>query len=502
MLAFRRSLIRHILSISVLSVGVFLNSPAPAQHSPARTTGVAARTASNRPFPALFISDIHFDPLHDPGKAKQLSAAPASEWKSIMASAGSPHQQQAFAALQKQCGATGVDTPFTLLQSSLKAMKRWQSDAKFILLSGDLVVHGFECRYSALFPDAMPQDYQAFVLKTMSYVIGELRVQFPGIPIYTALGNNDSGCADYRLDADGDFLAKAAEIVASGLPAAQRAAVSREFSAEGNYSVSMPAPMKDTRLLVLNDIFLSSNYRTCGKERDSKGADEEIAWLNRQLAQARQLRQRVWVMGHIPPGIDPFSTAKQFKDVCNGESPVMFLSSDELPDLMVEYADVVKLGIFAHTHMDEVRLLQQQHPSNQQTHEQSVAVKMVPSISPVHGNLPSVTAATIDPVSAGIQDYTVIVSSNQTGNDAKWTPEYSFDRTYRQTDFSAKVLNMMIDKFRTDNVALLPESEKYLQNYYAGDRAAALSPFWRQYVCVLNNYTAKAYAACICRTGN
>jgi hypothetical protein len=105
-------------------------------------------------------------------------------------------------------------------------------------------------------------------------------------------------------------------------------------------------------------------------------------------------------------------------------------------------------------------------------------------------------------VSAGIQDYTVIVSSNQTGNDAKWTPEYSFDRTYRQTDFSAKVLNTMIDKFRTDNVALLPESEKYLQNYYAGDRAAALSPFWRQYVCVLNNYTAKAYAACICRTGN
>lgn len=380
-------------------------------------------------------------------------------------------------------------------------MKAREPDAKFILLSGDLVVHGFKCRYSTNFSQDTPQDYQTFVLKTMTFVVDELRTAFPDIPIYTALGNNDSGCGDYQLDADGDFLARAASIVTSGLPATGRAPVSREFSAEGNYSLMMPAPMQNTRLVVLNDIFFSPGYRNCAGKPDSKGAEAEIAWFKEQLSQARHQRQRVWVMGHIPPGIDPYSTVLRFKNVCGGDTPVPFLSSDQIPNLMVEYADVVKLGVFAHTHMDEVRLLRVETEATKGVTGKAVPVKMISSISPVHGNLPSFTIARIDPVSARLQDYTVVMASNESGNGASWTPEYSFDRTYGQTDFSAKALNTMIDKFRKDSAAVQSESEEYLRNYFPGDRAAALSLFWKQYVCVLNNYAAKGYAACICQAG-
>jgi Predicted phosphohydrolases len=472
-----------------------------AQHPPAKTAAHRQVQSEDRPFQAIFLSDIHFDPFHDPAKAKQLDAAPETEWKAILSSQPSADQQKTFEALQKQCGAKGVDTPFNLLESSLAAVKTKQPDAKFMMVSGDLVVHDFSCRYKALFPQSTPAAYQAFVLKTIAFVSAELRGVFPGLPVLTALGNNDSGCVDYRLDPNSEFLAKSGEVLSRGVPGLAQEAMASQFLAEGDYSILMPPPMKNTRLIVLDNTFLSPKYKTCAGKSDGKGAGEELSWLRAQLANARQQRQRVWVVGHIPPGIDPYATAEKFKDVCGGEDPVMFLTSSELPDLLVEYADVIKLGIFAHTHMDEFRLLGPSMFDEAAAARPSVAIKMIPSISPVHDNKPSFTVATINPETAALQDYTVIAASNETGEDAKWMPEYSFDRTYRQAKFSPAALKSLIDKFHSDNLAILPESESYLRNYYVGDRSAQLAPFWSPYVCALNHYKAQEYAACVCRTG-
>lgn len=486
--------------VAVLSAGLVPVLSAQAQHA----TGASSQARSNRlekNIPALFISDIHFDPFHDPGKAKQLIAAPATEWNSILAAAPSAGQQQLLDSLQKQCHAKGVDTPPALLRSAIAAMKARQPDATFMMISGDLVVHDFECRYKALFPNASPEDYQMFVLKTMSYVIGELRTAFPGMPVYASLGNNDSGCGDYQLDSENSFFATAGSIVSSGLPAADQAPARKEFAAEGNYSLMMAAPMKNTRLIVLNNTFLSPKYKTCAGKYDTTAGDQELQWLEKQLADARRLDQRVWVLGHIPPGIDPFSTAKGFRDVCGGQDPVMFLSTDRLPDLLVEYADVVKFAIFAHTHMDEVRLLSSQNKAEAPS-AGAVAVKMVPSISPVHGNRPSFTVASINPSSATMQDYSVIAASNLTGEDTKWTPEYNFAHAYHQPEFSPAALKTMVEAFRTDHLSILPESQIYLRSYFPGDMSAALSPFWMQYTCALGNYTGKGFAECVCHPGN
>ena len=180
----------------------------------------------------------------------------------------------------------------------------------------------------------------------------------------------------------------------------------------------------------------------------------------------------------------------------------MFLSSDQLPDLLVEYADVVKLAVFAHTHMDEIRLLHSVRDETAKTSVRAVAVKMIPSISPVHGNKPTFTVASINPTSAIMQDYTVVSASNMTGDDAKWTPAYNYARAYQQTEFSPAAIETMIDGFRRDNIAVLPASENYLRNYFPGDKSAALSPFWMQYTCALGNYTAEGFSACVCHTGN
>jgi sphingomyelin phosphodiesterase acid-like 3 len=450
---------------------------------------------ADRTIPALLVSDIHFDPLHDPAKIKQLANAPVSQWSSILSSAPSPNQQQAFAQLQQTCHARGVDTPYDLLRSSLQAMRSQLPEAQFITVSGDLLVHSFDCRYKTLLPASKPDDYQAFVLKTLSFVMGELRATFPVIPIYVALGNNDTPCGDYRLDTGSNFLLRTGRIVAEGLPPSQRREALKAFATGGYYSVTMAAPMRDTRLIVVNDVFLSPNYSTCSGKADPAAATAQMAWLQDQLAQAQRLGQRVWVMGHIPPGVDPYSTVARFKNVCAGEAPAMFLSSDKLADLLVEHAGVIRLGIFAHTHMDELRLLEA-HGSGQ-----GVALKLVPSISPVDGNNPSFTVARVGRDSATLQDYAVIAASNRSGIGTTWSQEYDFAQAYHEAEFSPATVKELVAEFQGDRSAKTDGSQQYIRNYFVGNLSLALKPFWPIYVCSLENDTAATFTACVCSTG-
>src|ERR1700736_6348519 len=127
---------------------------------------------------ALLVSDIHFDPFHDPAKAQRLMDAQEGEWNGILAGEASADQAESFAKLQKACGANGMDTPYALLHSSLAAMQKEAagSDAKFARVSGDLVVHRFDCRFKALLPGKTDADYEAFVAKTVQYVVGQMRL--------------------------------------------------------------------------------------------------------------------------------------------------------------------------------------------------------------------------------------------------------------------------------------------------------------------------------------
>ncbi len=457
--------------------------------------------AGNRTISALLVGDIHFDPFHDPGKVQQLAVTEVSQWSSILSAPPSPNQEQAFTSLQQSCDARGVDTPYALLHSSLQEMRSREPNAKFIVVSGDLIAHLFSCRYAARFPASTPSDYQVFVVKTIRFVAEQLRASFPGVPVYLALGNNDSGCGDYRLDAGSEFLARTGGIVAEGVPPSDRDHVLTEFAAGGYYSVTMEAPVLDTRLIVINDLFLSPKYRTCAGASDSTASTAQMAWLQEQLAQARRLHQKVWILGHIPPGVDVYSTMAELKDFCGDGSPEVFLSSGKLTDLLIEYADVVRLGIFAHSHMDEMHLLEPEGSTRGASLDHSVAIKLLPSISPVYGNNPSFTVARVNPSSAVLQNYEVIAASNQSGVATSWREEYSFAGSYHKAQFSPSTAKELINGFEDDRQATTEASKEYIRNFYVGDHSlcsSALKPWWPLYVCSLASHTAKGFASCGC----
>ncbi|MGO9326106.1 MAG: metallophosphoesterase [Terracidiphilus sp.] len=473
---------------------VFLGAPGLMAQTARPALEPATARTSGPTVEALFVSDIHFEPFWDPSKAARLEAAPVSEWSAILAEPASADQASRFAELQRACGTRATDTPYPLYASSLQAIHNDASGAKFVVLSGDLVSHDFSCVFKAIFPIAGPAEYRAFVEKTIEFVMRSLRGALPGVPVYAALGNNDSDCGDYQLDPDSAFLADIGRSLTRDVPAKDRAEALRTFAEGGFYSARLPAPLEHTRMLVLDDLFMSRRFATCGGKPNPAPAAEQIAWLGQQLDEARRSHEKVWVMSHIPPGVNPYATALKALDLCAGGKPQMFLSSEALPEAIEGYGDVITLAIFAHTHMDEMRILEPAAPAQ----AEGVAIKMVGSISPIDGNNPSFTVAEVDGATAELMDYQVFVASNSTGVGTTWTKEYDFAQTYKEDAFTATNIGSLIAGFKADPTAQTAASKSYIQNYGSGSGARAIGTFWQPYTCALRNDGADAFRECVC----
>ena len=99
---------------------------APGQDAKGRT---CAKTME-----ALLVSDIHFDPFLDPGKAVRLAAEPVSEWNAILAAPASADAAARWAKVEQTCPTRGADTSFVLYRSSLQAIHGQASEAKFAIV--------------------------------------------------------------------------------------------------------------------------------------------------------------------------------------------------------------------------------------------------------------------------------------------------------------------------------------------------------------------------------
>ena len=456
--------------------------------------------AAKETIPALMVSDIHFEPFWDPGKLQQLAAAPVSGWKAILAAPASADRETQFRALEDTCHVRGDDTSYPLFASALGAIGKDAAGSRFVTVSGDLIAHAFTCKFGAEFPKAAPGDYRAFVEKTIDFVVDELRGALPGVPVFVALGNNDSDCGDYMLDAKSEFLSDTGAEVTKGFPAQERKGALESFAAGGYYSVALPAPVEHARLLVLNDLFMSSRYETCAGKDSTTEADAQLAWLRQQMADAQSKHEKVWVMGHIPPGVDVHASALKPGDVCGKKGPKMFLASEKIAEELVEFSDVVELAVFAHTHMDEVRVLKAENGKDAAA-ERGVAVKMVGSISPINGNAPSFTIARVDPASAALVDYRVFTAWNATGVDTTWKEEYDWGKTFHEDEFSAASVSKAIAGFKADPEGKMEMSRDYMHNFFSGNDSPLLGLVWPQYVCGLWNDSADAFKACVCTAG-
>ena len=511
-------------------------------HIPTVGPARVGTTVTPNTVPALFLSDLHFDPLRDPAKASRLNAAPLSQWAAILAAPPTPTAAADYAAINKSCPIKPlVDTDYTLFQSTLSAIHAQAStpDSKirFAVLAGDIVGHQFDCRYNFIFPNSTHAQFLSFVEKTAGYVVASLRKALPGIPIYITLGNDDTGCHDNSLTpGEDEFLRFAARLVVESLPRADRAAALRDFP-HGYYAATLPAPLAGTRIFVLDDVYQMATYRTCNVNGGPPptqlseivghsgrlaptAQNAQLSWLAAQLDEVRAHHQQAWVVAHVPPGVNPYSTfnaSRVYKvdiDVCHGGAPISFLSSDTLAQLLAINADVVRLALFGHAHTDEMRLITPSlglppigvsatisGPVQPDLTNSGVPVKILPSISPVFAGLPSFTLAQINSRTAALNDYTVVLASNPTGIDTTWAPSYTFSTAYHASSFTPGQLAPLITGFEADRNGSSAASQTYMReyrHYFFDDSSTPLPSVWPQLSCAIDHISAAAFTSCAC----
>lgn len=466
-----------------------LTGVAAAQQAKHRTPAKpAAPTAPAGTLPVVMLSDLHFDPFYDPAKVARLRAASDSEWPKILAEPDSEGREAAYQKLKSACGLRGNDSSWPLVQSALKAEHASTPQPAFVLNSGDLMAHEFDCRFRRMAPDATAEDLSNFAAKAANTVIAAMRTEFPNTPVYPALGNNDSGCGDYHESPDSSFLHA---ILAGMSPVAVTA---EDVAHSGSYSAAMPQGIAHGRLLVVQDVFQAASYKGCDGKQNPAAVQAELTWLRTQLEQARQKHEQVWVVAHIPPAIDIYNTIAKKRDVCSKDEPVMFLGSNKLAALLEEYAPEIRLAVFAHTHMDEMHVLTSGKAG------ETVVAKWIPSVSPINGNYPAFTVGYIDEKTAELKDYAVFASDSTTGVGAHWGEEYRFQATYHRKAFTAAEIAPMLAAMRADRAGASPEAGAY-QNYFmvnGGLRALALRLVWPVYSCGLENDTSAGFKACSC----
>jgi sphingomyelin phosphodiesterase acid-like 3 len=454
-----------------------------------------SQTPPPKTIQALFISDIHFEPFWDPGKVAKLAGADISDWRVILESPDTPNRQLDFDSLEKTCPSRGMDTSYGLFRSAQDEMKKHVAGTHFVTVSGDLMAHKFDCKFRTLLPKG---DYSKFTEKTIAFIMNQLTGVAGSVPVYAALGNNDSDCGDYGLSPNSPFLKDVGQTITENLPSSERKAALASFAETGSYSVSLPAPMASARLIVLDDLFFSSHYASCPNSSGASGAALQLAWLSKQLTAARTANEKVWIMAHLPTGVDAFPTLK--RGACNG-APSMLLSSagpsqpDALAVALVNVADVIQLAIFAHTHEDEIKLLEK-YPSlgTAPANTAAIPVKLVPSISPINGNLPSITLAEIDPATTTLIDYKVIAGSQT----VPWKEQYDYAQDYGEASFSEAAVRDLVTKFAADSSAATKASQNYIRNFVTGKQSSLISLAWPAYVCTMTAETADGYSKCAC----
>jgi sphingomyelin phosphodiesterase acid-like 3 len=391
----------------------------------------------------LLISDIHFDPFADPSLFESLAKQPVSEWNRLLAASSEAGVSQ-----------LGSDSNYVLLESSLRAAAETCPRPDFVLYPGDSLAHDWRARYEKASSRSSRDDeeaYREFTRKSIQFLALKFRQHFPSVPVFPALGNEDAFCGDYQIEPEGEFLTMFADAWLSWLgPDVNSESLRASFARGGHYSVRNPS-LPIHRIVVVNSVFFSNLYENaCGSETQNPGGDE-MSWLANVLAEASNAGERVWLLMHIPVGINDYNTVK---DEEAGSPPVEFWKpayTRQFLDVMLKHRKNVQVVFAGHTHMDDFRIVG--------TNERPLVVnKLVPSVSPIFRNNPAFQVYRFEGSTGAISSYETYYLANLVTaerptrlQDLQWLPEYEFRSAYGQERLDISAVSSIARGLQTNS---------------------------------------------------
>ena len=444
----------------------------------------------------LNFSDLHFDPYFDTTLVDTLMKSPYTEWEAIYESSS-----------VKKLSKYHHDSNYPLLKSALEKMKEELDKPDFIMISGDFLSHHYESdftRYSKVsFNADKDENYQplhSFNEKTMRFIASMITKKFPGIPVWSTLGNNDAFCGDYLIQPNASFLSMLSGIWKPMLNCDNTGTFDTTFPVGGYYALKSPLNERH-KIIVLNSILFSINFNDpsyrqayCalgdfGPNNEQPGEDQ-IEWLKQELNASREEGEKVWLIQHIPPGMNVFGTIPKDTSLCVGDTSSYFLKpkfNAEYLSIVADYADIISSNMAGHYHRDDFRLIKNEAGKTVSY------MHILPAISPIYYNNPGFEVVTYDRESTELLDYTTFYTNVKSEDAAmSWELEYSFKKTYHQSKMTAQTMDVIHHSLMSDATM----AANYMK-YYPVSESASMKDF-RFYWCGISNLTPESYQRCLC----
>lgn len=459
----------HIRAFAILSASLLLAALPAKAEAPSGTFAV--------------VSDIHFDPFDPPDLAVTLLKTGPQDWA------------EHFEAIADQPASQwGSDTNYTLFKSALAAIGETAAEVDFVIAPGDSLSHHFgENAAKVLNTTVRSQAHQVLARRTTLFVANALATALPDKPILVAFGNNDSQCGDYEIEPDGAYLAATQATVRKLAGDDLLAADFDETYPAGGYYAARHPTAPDTLIIVLNDVMWSPKYKdSCGPD-SLQPAHAQMDWLARTLAAQKAAGGRVWMMHHIPWGMDSFSTEHAKAGTCPA-TVIRYLAepfATELYALVAQYADIIDASLSGHVHSDDFRLMVDAAGNA------VAAEKVSPAISPIYNQNPAFQIFDYDVKTGVPNDYTSYYLANlpevTRTVPGDWKKGYVFSQAYGLGPYSTESIANLWKGLDKPG----PIRDAYVSNYgsrHGGFKLEAL----KAYACAVGFVDVEAYTSCYC----
>ena len=339
------------------------------------------------------------------------------------------------------------DTGTELWQSTLDKLAdvlKQDDKPEFIVYTGDIPAH-YNCTHPHCY---LPDSERGPHNKNIATVLDDLRSlsQAHDTPLFYAPGNNDGLAGDYWSFTDSGHqpatptelspdpqnpypaLDTDAQCSANSSGACMEANPHPEF---GYYAVR---PVPGLRIVALNSIILGHKYYSADGTTQLEAGNNQMKWLAGQLAAAKAAatQQKVWIIMHIPPGLDAYAVNSSSCPAHPSPSEAMWAHlprpdvgaqpqywQDRFIQMLDAFDDTITGLFYGHTHMDELRRIYDAGNS-----EVTHVAFSAPGITPNHDNNPGFKVFSFDSTNMAPLSF---ITHYRTPSDADWMQYSSTD---------------------------------------------------------------------------
>ncbi|KAM4795827.1 acid sphingomyelinase-like phosphodiesterase 3b [Rhinophrynus dorsalis] len=328
------------------------------------------------------------------------------------------------------------DSPRVLINSSIMAMKRILPDPDFILWTGDDTPH-------------VPNEKlgEEDVLEIVEWLTKLIQQTFPTTKVYSALGNHDFHPKNMLPPQNNSIYYRISKFWSSWLN--NESILS--FQKGAYYSENLTDLGFKGSMIVLNtNLYYDSNSITANMEDPG----DQFQWLEEQLRRASQIGNKVYIVGHVPPGYFEKKRGKPwFRENFN----------KRYVDIIKKHHNVIQGQFFGHHHTDSFRMFYSD--SGNPISSMFIAPGITPWKTTLPGvnngaNNPGIRIFEYDRQSLQVLDMVTYYLNLTYANKVspRWEKEYRLTEAFQVPDGSAQSMHNVLEKISTDRC--------YLQKYY------------------------------------